>query len=410
MKKSLLITLSLLLVLCLSILNVASAQEVTTIRFYGADQEYNQNIVKGFEAENPDVKVEIVPIDFNNAEQIIKTGIASGDPVDVSFFWGTNMITFTENDMALDLSPYLTANDNEWKNTFVPAFIDAGLKDGNYYAVSYQPVIETIFYNVDLFADNNIKVPETWDELLDACVKFKALGVYGIGCWNGFNHQMLQSAYQYMANDGTLAAATSGQVDFTTSEGLKQCLLNWKNVYDNGYWYPGEGALTSTKEQTEAAWYQGKIAMVYNANAAAGLYEKECPFTVGAMKHPLVKEGGLYALNFITNALFIPVNAKHPEEAIRFMKYYTSDAGMMEVLKSGRAPTTISMQAKIDNALIKAAIATSAGDNVVPYSHLQLLSSEINIKMGEIIGAVCMGTPVDEVLQQLEDLRKAIQD
>jgi len=140
------------------------------------------------------------------------------------------------------------------------------------------------------------------------------------------------------------------------------------------------------------------------------LYEKECPFTVGAMKHPLVKEGGLYALNVITNALFIPVNAKHPEEAIRFMKYYTSDAGMMEVLKSGRAPTTISMQAKIDNALIKAAIATSAGDNVVPYSHLQLLSSEINIKMGEIIGAVCMGTPVDEVLQQLEDLRKAIQD
>ncbi len=410
MKKRSLFALSLVLVLCLSMLNVALADDVTTIRFYGADAEYNRNIVAGFEAENPDVKVEIVPIDYNNAEQIIKTGIASGDPVDVSFYWGTAMISFTENDMALDLTSWLTENDNEWKNTFVPAFIDGGLKDGKYYAVSYQPVIETIFYNVDLFADNNIKVPETWAELLDACEQFKALGVYGIGCWNGFNHQMLETAYQYMANDGTLEAATAGELDFTQCEGLRQCLLDLKNIYDNGYWYPGEGALTSTKEQTEAAFYQGKIAMIYNANSAAGLYKQECPFTVGAMKHPLVEEGGYYALNVITNALFIPVNAKHPEEAIRFIKYYTSDAGMTEVLNSGRAPSTLSMQDKIEDELVRAVLATTSGDNVVGYSHLQMISSEINVMIGEIVGAVCMGTPVDEVLQQLEELRLAAQE
>lgn len=78
--------------------------DVTTIRFYGSDGEYNQNIVAGFEAENPDIKVEIVPVDFDNAEQVIKTGIASGDPVDVSFFWGTQINTFTEDGMALDLT------------------------------------------------------------------------------------------------------------------------------------------------------------------------------------------------------------------------------------------------------------------------------------------------------------------
>ena len=51
--------------------------EVTTIRFYRIyHSEYNQNIVTG-EKENPDVKVEIVPVDFDNAEQVIKTGITS---------------------------------------------------------------------------------------------------------------------------------------------------------------------------------------------------------------------------------------------------------------------------------------------------------------------------------------------
>lgn len=33
--------------------------------------------------------------------------------------------------------------------------------DGRYYAVSYQPVIETIFYNVDLFKQYNIEIPTT---------------------------------------------------------------------------------------------------------------------------------------------------------------------------------------------------------------------------------------------------------
>ena len=143
----------------------AKSGEVTTIRFYGSDSEYNQNIVAGFQAENPDIKVEIVPVDFDNAEQVIKTGIASGDPVDVSFFWGSQINAFTEDNMAYDLTPYLTENNNEWKDIFVPAYIDAGMVDGKYYAVSYQPVIETIFYNKDLnfpSTDFQIKPEYMW--------------------------------------------------------------------------------------------------------------------------------------------------------------------------------------------------------------------------------------------------------
>ena len=97
----------------------AKSGEVTTIRFYGSDSEYNQNIVAGFQSENPDIKVEIVPVDFDNAEQIIKTGIASGDPVDVSFFWGSQINAFTDDNMAYDITPYLTENNNEWKDTDV---------------------------------------------------------------------------------------------------------------------------------------------------------------------------------------------------------------------------------------------------------------------------------------------------
>lgn len=382
--------------------------EVTTIRFYGSDAEYNQNIVAGFEAENPDIKVEIVPVDFDNAEQVIKTGIASGDPVDVSFFWGSQISAFVDDDMAYDLTPYLSEDNNAWKDTFVPAYIDSCKIGDSYYAVAYQPVIETIFYNKDLFAQYGVEEPKTWDELVAACEVFKENGVYGIGDWNGQNHQLLQFAYQYMANDGTLETYTSGQGDFTQNEGLKKCLENWKSVYDNGYWYPGEGALTSTKDQTQAAWYQGKIAMLFDAGSNAGEYEKNCEFELGILPFPYVEEGGKYALNTVTNALFIPANAKHPEEAIRFMKYYTSDAGIQEIINSGRLPATVSMQDKVESQILKDLLATTVGDNVVGYTQMQGLSSEINAYLqNDLVGAVCSGVSVDEALQQLEDLRLA---
>ena len=382
--------------------------EVTTIRFYGSDSEYNQNIVAGFEAENPDIKVEIVPVDFDNAEQVIKTGIASGDPVDVSFFWGSQINAFTEDNMAYDLTPYLTENNNEWKDTFVPAYIDSCMVDGKYYAASYQPVIETIFYNKEVFEQCNVEIPKTWDELVEACKVFKENGIYGVGDWNGQNHQLLQFAYQYMANDGTLEDYTSGKGDFTQCEGLKKCLENWKTVYDAGYWYPGEGALTSTKDQTQAAWYQGKIAMLFDAGSNAGEYEKNCTFEIGILPFPYVEEGGKYALNTVTNALFIPANAKHPEEAVRFIKYYTSDAGIEEIIKSGRLPGTISMQDKVDSQILKDLLATTTPDNVVGYKQMQGLSSELNAFIqNDLIGMVCTGTSVEDALSEMEDLKQA---
>ena len=47
-----------------------------------------------------------------------------------------------------------------------------------------------------------------------------------------------------------------------------------------------------------------------------GEYTKNSEFEVGILPFPYVAEGGKYALNTVTNALFIPANAKHPEEDV----------------------------------------------------------------------------------------------
>jgi ABC-type glycerol-3-phosphate transport system substrate-binding protein len=318
------------------------------------------------------------------------------------------MNTFVDDDMALDLTPYLMANNQAWYKTFVPKFIDAGLFDGKYYAVSYQPVIETLFYNKDIFDQYNLDVPKTVAELLEVLAVLKGHDIYGIGTWNGMHHQMLPWTYQIYANNGVLADATAGKLPFAgpnETPGLRQNLEMIRQIYQAGYWYPGEGALTATQDQVQAAWFQGKIAMHFDANSDAGKYETEAPFEVGAMAFPLVEAGGKYGVNVITNALFIPANAAHPKEAIEFMKFYTSPTGQAITNATGRPPSTISMQEAITNPLVNAILATTRLPNSVGYTHLQNLSPEIDVYIGKMVSAVCSGDSIDSVLAGLEALR-----
>lgn len=262
--------------------------------------------------------------------------------------------------------------------------------------------------NIDDFIQNTVGHHYTlcfgdWTQEL----KYMA-DIYGMGNWVVLNNQLIWTAMHEMANNGTLEFYTSGQGDFTQCVELRDCLLCMKDAYDKGYWYPGEGALVSTKDQTTAAWYQGKIATLVDAGSNAGTYVNECPFEVGVMRLPVVREGGTYAFATITNALFIPANAKHPEEAVRFMKYYTSDAGITEIIKSGRLPATVSMMDKVETPIMQELLNTTVGDDVVGYKLIQYISSEIySFIEDDIVGAVCSGIPVDEVLQQLEDMRLA---
>jgi ABC-type glycerol-3-phosphate transport system substrate-binding protein len=319
MKKKILLSFILVIFCVFSVFSEGQDEGSTwkgapvTIKFYGSTGDYNQNMLKAFAEVEPNIKVEIVPVDFNNAPQIIKTGIASGNPVDVSFFWGSAMKTFTDAGMAHDLTPYLMANNKKWYNTFVPKFIDAGLQNGKYYAISYQPVIETLFVNEEIFKKFNLKYPQTVDEMMETAAFLKTKGIYAFGCWNGMHHQMLVWAYQIYANNGTLDKVTKGQLPFAgpnETPGLRENLELLKKMHEAGYLYPGEGALTISKEQLQAGWYEGKIAMHFDANSDAGKYEKEAPFKVWAIPFPLIKKGGKYGVNVITNALFIPANAK----------------------------------------------------------------------------------------------------
>ena len=54
-------------------------------------------------------------------------------------------------------------------------------KDGKYYALPYSRNYMGVYYNQKIFEENNLTVPETWDEFINVCKKLKEKSITPIG-------------------------------------------------------------------------------------------------------------------------------------------------------------------------------------------------------------------------------------
>ena len=64
-------------------------------------------------------------------------------------------------------------NNDAEKDVFEPALIEAFTMNGNLYAFPNVANVRLLIYRKDLFEKNNLSVPETWDELVNAAKTIK---------------------------------------------------------------------------------------------------------------------------------------------------------------------------------------------------------------------------------------------
>ncbi len=54
-------------------------------------------------------------------------------------------------------------------------------EDGGYYALPYSRNYMGVFYNMDIFEENSLEIPETWDDFVKLCDTVKAAGITPVG-------------------------------------------------------------------------------------------------------------------------------------------------------------------------------------------------------------------------------------
>ncbi len=172
----------LVLGIILSLVIITPVWAVTTIKLYypvhltGPLVKEIEAIVKDFQQENPDIRVEPV-WGGNYWQNMQKTmgALQAGNPPDVAVHLAIDVVTLTNLDAVIPLDEFIEKEGGEeFLADFFPGFLNDLKTGGKVYAIPSQRSTPILYYNKELFEKAGLdptKPPANWQELVDIATK-----------------------------------------------------------------------------------------------------------------------------------------------------------------------------------------------------------------------------------------------
>ncbi|WP_417308056.1 ABC transporter substrate-binding protein [Devosia sp.] len=327
----------------------STAMAETELRFThpmtgGSNRVVLDEIIAKFEAENPDIKIkQIVFDDDQYSNQGLITQLKSNEVPDIYFQWaGFPVQRDVAAGYAMDMSEALSTDG--WKETFVPAVYAEGsgtMVDGKPYLIPDSlDITNTIWYSTEIFEENGLTPPETWDEFVEVVKTLAAAGetpivegnneFWPLGNWAGHVAAKVVDPDEYVA-------AFTQEGPFNTP-GFEKALDLFAELHEAGAFNKDMQALGA--DPAMAAFFQGGAAMhpigSWLVPSAADLAEPDFEYAqfdtpVIDPDHPLAHS----VIGTITGFL-VHKDAEHPEEAIKFLKFFTSEENQILWAEGGQ--------------------------------------------------------------------------
>lgn len=119
-----------------------------------------------------------------------------------------------------------------------------------------------IFFNEQLFIDNGVKIPKTWDQFTAAIEVFKEKGITPIA--GGFADE----GFQYMLDELILMEGGVAEHSYVPKYGVvnswKRAITDFKELYENGTF--NSDCMTATYADAQALFDSGKAAMIVGSS------------------------------------------------------------------------------------------------------------------------------------------------
>ncbi|NOV03496.1 ABC transporter substrate-binding protein [Paenibacillus planticolens] len=305
-------------------------KEPVTLKFMqytasGSQEQTLAEMVKAFETANPDVKVKVDIVDYNNYYTKLNTQLASGDAPDVFEVGYENFVSYAAKNTLKDLTPIIAKD-----TTFKPEIYKGLAYDSFKYQNKQYGVVESfsdvvLFYNKDLFDKKQVEYPKadwTWKQELEAAEK---LTDAKSGVWGTYSPIQFYEFYKTIAQNGGGIWSADGKPTVNSKENIEA--LNW--MLDKAKKYKVSPALNDdTFNQPDAdlnAFKAGKIAMLRGGIWNFGRFA-DAPF-----KWDIALEPGntKKAHHFFADGLVVSDKTKNAEAAWKFIKFMSSDPAVV---------------------------------------------------------------------------------
>jgi raffinose/stachyose/melibiose transport system substrate-binding protein len=339
--------------------------------FTGADPytEVWQQAIKDFQTENPKIKVidEATSAAGEAFKTKINTDFASGNEPDVTYgFNGAAGKPLVDSGKVISWEEEL-AKDPTWAANFKKAGLDAGKYEGKLYALPYIGFFEGVWINTDLFKNNGLEIPKTYEDILKAIPVLNAKDITPIAC--SFAEEPHYLIETLLLSQGGVEGHNKA---FDAS--WAPALTLAKDLYDKKAFT--KDALTIKQAACAQAFTDKKAAMFISGSWSGGAFQKmedvsiiPFPLVPGAKANANDIIGGTGTGWYVTKAL----NDKKNGAAMKFVKFMTKPEQLAKFAEKGgvpleNVPTTSAggeLSKNVDEFMTNATSMTSpAGDNM----------------------------------------------
>jgi multiple sugar transport system substrate-binding protein len=340
MKRGALIT---CLALVLGIATFAWGAEKKVVRIWHTETEPQsvaafQQIINDFEKMHPDITVKQEALAWGDLEAKLTAALAAGAPPDASHGQAVTCASFYAKGLLRDQEDIAASigRDNIWEAVRRQCW-----HDGKYYGIPHSAATSLLVYRKDIFKAKGLKPPETWDDFIkmaeammerdkDGRVTRYGLSLPGVGLFINIAVGELTKG-----NGGRLFDLKTGRPTFTEKQVIEVLDFYKKltaTVLPPGWL--GHGYL-----DTFANLATGKAAILYQGyGRGAGYIEKYAakgtgdPEHFGVLVKPHGPSGKETAAQIDAEPWMIFKNAKHPEEAAEFLKFFFKEENYIKYL------------------------------------------------------------------------------
>ncbi len=226
----------------------------------GERKAFAEYMIAPFEAENPGIKINMVPT--ADTMQVLKVQMAAGQGPDLCNLDGPTAARELQQAGRLrDLTPYY--EQYGWGGIIADWAEQTCKFDGASYAVPKEVEAMWLWYNEDLFAEHGWTVPATKDELAALCEEIVAAGSMPMSFGNGnvtsdIDH-WLSTAYNLYSGSANLKAALRGEIKWT-DEVMKNAIATLNDLWQAGY-INEKQSFAISNDDARALFYTGASAM-----------------------------------------------------------------------------------------------------------------------------------------------------
>ncbi|WP_299417233.1 extracellular solute-binding protein [uncultured Sulfitobacter sp.] len=279
-----------------------------------------EEVIAGFEAENPDIKVTWNLFDHEGYKTSIRNFLTADAPDLANWYAGNRMLPYVNAGL-------FEAVDDVWEenglNESLASAKGSMTIDGKIWGVPYTYYQWGVYYRKDLFEANNIAVPKNWDEFKAAGETLKAAGITPITIgtkylWTAggvFDYLNLRTnGYEFHM------ALTRGEIAWTDDR-VRATMANWKELLDAGFFLENHAAFSW--QEALAPMVQGEAAMYVMGNFAvaplreAGLTDDQ----LGFFQFPMINSDVPMAEEAPTDTIHLTANGKNKENGKKFLAY-----------------------------------------------------------------------------------------